>query len=806
MATYDAILRFTAQTGGINQIRELNKSLEESTKKSRELQAASSSLAGSFNFVRGAITSAVVALGAVSTVQIGGNLINAANDAELVSRRIQAVAGSFGEVAGVYDIAAQASKRFAIGQTEAQSRVSDLYNRLRPMGVTLEQIETMFMGVNKAAQLGGLTALDTSEAFRQLGQAMGSGRLQGDELRSLGERMPAVLQAVAKVMGVTVGEVKALGSEGKITTDVLIKATEELDKLNFLEPTALARYKQAVENLTTTLGVGLTPVITPAIEGLTKFAQSLILGASWLKTNKEAIKLYASEIGSALLVAAKFAGSIGGVVIAFKAYNAIVQTSMAVTKALVLLQSLTPAGAALALTGLAAGAFAVSQVEQKIKSIMKDLPTVNNDFASIGKHASEITNSIAGAGSGLANANKESDALAMSAEERAKREKILADEVERAAAGYQQQSAIIANLAKGVESRTKAAEDILSVEQAQIGVAKAYLDNRLAVARTDYERRQITLEIIELERKGAQAQYAATMAQIQGERELANLRVIEAENRFRQANEELRIARELGVETAKIRADVEAARSGLKTTAVESVALDRSLSAREKVASLNLEATNVTLSGRAAQAPTGTRPGFNQFGNVFEIHPTQISGGIIPQFAKGGYVTSPTIAEIGEGGEPEYVVPQSKAKGFAANILGGSVGRSAISSASSKAGRYVTDKYGNRWSTNPADYRGKNIVVSAFDKLEEIGSPRWQFKMATRKRAMGGVAGGGVKANEIIKVVNNIQTGPVQRRNDGDFVTLSDLEMAVSSSVEQTLAQVQKTARQPGFRRRTGSR
>ena len=66
--------------------------------------------------------------------------------------------------------------------------------------------------------------------------------------------------------------------------------------------------------------------------------------------------------------------------------------------------------------------------------------------------------------------------------------------------------------------------------------------------------------------------------------------------------------------------------------------------------------------------------------------------------------------------------------------------------------------------------------------------------------------GGGAKANEIIKIVNNIQTGPVQRRNDGDYVTLSDLEMAVSSSVEQTLAQVQKTARQPGFRRRTGSR
>jgi tape measure domain-containing protein len=785
--------------------------IEESARKARDLQAAGNGAAGVFNVVRGAIASAVAALGVIGTIQIGGDLVKAANDAELVSRRIQAVAGSFGEVAGVYDIAAKASRRFAIGQTEAQSSVSNLYNRLRPMGVTLEQIETMFMGVNKASQLGGLTALDTSEAFRQLGQAMGSGRLQGDELRSLGERMPAVLQAVAKVMGVTVGEVKALGSEGKVTTDILIKAAEELNKLTPPEPTALARYKQAVDDLATTLAIGLEPVITPTIQGLTKVAQALVLGAGWLKANKEGIKAVASETGAAILVAAKLAAVTGVVVVAFKALNAALQTRIALQKASILVEtlaaSLSPKRAAFLLASLAAGAVAVAKVEEKIRGIFSNLPDIGAGASGIAKSAGEIAASIDTAGSGLAGAKTAADALAMSAEERAKLEKILADEVERVAVGYQQQSAITANLAKNVESRTKAAEDILSVEQAQIGVAKAYLDNRLAVAKTDYERRQITLEIIELERKGAQAQYAATMAQIQGERELANLRVIEAENRFRQAIEELRIARELGIETAKIRADVEAARSGLKTTAVETVTLDRSLSAREKVAGLNLEATNVALAGRAAQAPRGTRPGFNQFGNVFEIYPTQISGGIIPQFAKGGYVTSPTIAEIGEGGEPEYVVPESKAKGFAANILGGSVGRSAISSASSNTGGYVTDKYGNRWSTNPADYRGKSISASAFDQSEEIGSPRWQIKMANRKLARGSsLVGGGAKANEIIKVVNNIQTGPVQRRSDGDSVSFSDLEMAVASAVEQTLAQVQKTARQPSFRRRTGSR
>ena len=50
----------------------------------------------------------------------------------------------------------------------------------------------------------------------------------------------------------------------------------------------------------------------------------------------------------------------------------------------------------------------------------------------------------------------------------------------------------------------------------------------------------------------------------------------------------------------------------------------------------------------------------------------------VPQFAKGGVVNGPTLAMVGEGGEPEYIIPQSKAAGFANNFLSGSRGSAAI--------------------------------------------------------------------------------------------------------------------------------
>ncbi len=100
----------------------------------------------------------------------------------------------------------------------------------------------------------------------------------------------------------------------------------------------------------------------------------------------------------------------------------------------------------------------------------------------------------------------------------------------------------------------------------------------------------------------------------------------------------------------------------------------------------------------------------------------------IPQFAKGGVVTGPTLAMVGEGGEPEYIVPQSKAAGFAAN-----------------------------WS---AGRRGA-AAIPAF-------------------------AEGGVVMPSTAQV--SIQTGPVTQMNGSQFVTTQDLSSAVQSGVEQTLA------------------
>lgn len=215
--------------------------------------------------------------------------VKAGIEADRTGKTIKALSGQYKETEGVTKLASDAAEKYGLGQTTAAKAVADLYGRLRPMGVSLDNIGKTFTGVNNAAAMMNLSAADTEGVMLQLSQAMGSGALQGDELRSIMERLPMVGQAVAKVMGVTVGEVKQLGADGKITTDVIIKAMGELNKIKPPPPDPYKLFQAALENLNTTIGTQLLPIFTPLVQKLSEVIakfKELGVGATIAQTLK----------------------------------------------------------------------------------------------------------------------------------------------------------------------------------------------------------------------------------------------------------------------------------------------------------------------------------------------------------------------------------------------------------------------------------------------------------------------------------------------------------------------------------------
>lgn len=75
--------------------------------------------------------------------------------------------------------------------------------------------------IQKSFKVGGASSVEQSTGMYQLAQAMASGRLQGDEFRSISENAPMITQAIAQYTGKSIGELKVLSSEGAITAGII---------------------------------------------------------------------------------------------------------------------------------------------------------------------------------------------------------------------------------------------------------------------------------------------------------------------------------------------------------------------------------------------------------------------------------------------------------------------------------------------------------------------------------------------------------------------------------------------------------
>lgn len=129
--------------------------------------------------------------------------------------------------------------------------------------------------VNKQFVLSGTEAAAASGAMTQLTQALGSGVLRGDELNSIFEAAPTLIHAVAKEMGVGVGQIRELASEGKITANIvknaMLNAAEETNAKFESMPMTFAQVWQKVQN-------NLLKAFNPIIQTIGK-------AADWIADN-----------------------------------------------------------------------------------------------------------------------------------------------------------------------------------------------------------------------------------------------------------------------------------------------------------------------------------------------------------------------------------------------------------------------------------------------------------------------------------------------------------------------------------------
>lgn len=129
---------------------------------------------------------------------------------------------------------------------------SRLQRSTESLGLSEQKLLRLTETINKSFIVGGAAASEQASSILQLSQAIASGVLGGDELRSVREGAPLIARAIADVMGVAIGDLKKLGADGKITVDVILRALEKLaPKVDEAFGKTVLTVRQALSNLET---------------------------------------------------------------------------------------------------------------------------------------------------------------------------------------------------------------------------------------------------------------------------------------------------------------------------------------------------------------------------------------------------------------------------------------------------------------------------------------------------------------------------------------------------------------------------
>ena len=133
---------------------------------------------------------------------------------------------------------------------------SSIYQRFaqnaQALGINQARVASLTETVSKAVAISGASAESAQAALMQFGQSLASGVFRGQEFNSVMEQTPGLAQAMAKGLGVSVGELRNMANAGKLTMDVIIPALERVKgSVDEQFNTRVVTISMAFENLRT---------------------------------------------------------------------------------------------------------------------------------------------------------------------------------------------------------------------------------------------------------------------------------------------------------------------------------------------------------------------------------------------------------------------------------------------------------------------------------------------------------------------------------------------------------------------------
>ncbi len=301
----------------------------------REVETGLRRVGGAMDTVGTAASALARAVGGVAGAFAGAlsvrEFVQAADAVTGLQNQLKLATGS-AQAAGVaYNQLYEISQRSRTGFIELGKTFASISTAAADMGVSQQRLLKVTEAIGNAVTISGTGAQAAQAALQQLGQGLASGTLRGEELNSVMEQTPRLAKALADGLGVTRGELRALGQQGAITAEQVIKALESQSSVLQGEVkdatlTVGQAFTQLTNSATRAVGdfdkaTGATATLAGTISSLAGAVDTL---GGVIRNNEGAFKVLGGTLAGAAVVAGaagivKSIGLIGGAVAALGA-------------------------------------------------------------------------------------------------------------------------------------------------------------------------------------------------------------------------------------------------------------------------------------------------------------------------------------------------------------------------------------------------------------------------------------------------------------------------------------------------------
>lgn len=181
-------------------------------------------------------------------IELTRNVTRMSDEWQLLTNRVRLYTNTLDETQHVQQRLFDVSQETRVGL----SATAQVYQRIAAandtLGLSQERILGIVRTLNQAVTVSGVSAESANAALVQFGQGLASSELRGQELRAVLEQLPRLAQLISDDLGVTRGELLALGAAGELTANRIIVALER----------QAATLDREFDRITPTIGQSLT--------------------------------------------------------------------------------------------------------------------------------------------------------------------------------------------------------------------------------------------------------------------------------------------------------------------------------------------------------------------------------------------------------------------------------------------------------------------------------------------------------------------------------------------------------------------